>query len=231
MAGITETLTPLVSLSLNTDYSLSLTVSTIAVVVVIVIAVVLYMARWWWFTPRNDIEFDSAALGIGAHSISFRPNRRDQEIAYKIWVELSTRKIGLEIDLKHDVIVEIYDSWHHFFSVTRELIKDVPVSKLKSESTRKIITLSVSLLNEGLRPHLTAWQARFRRWYELQLENAPDDVEPQTLQRKYAKFDELAKDILAVNQRLIVYREKMRELVLGLAPEAISPTPQDKPSL
>jgi hypothetical protein len=76
---------------------------------------------------------------------------------------LSTRKIGLQIDLKQDVIVEIYDSWHNFFTITRELIKDIPVSKVQAPSTRKIITLSVNLLNEGLRPHLTTWQARFRR--------------------------------------------------------------------
>jgi hypothetical protein len=170
-------------------------------------------------------------MGIGSHKISFKPNIRDQEIAYKIWVELSTRKIGLPIDLEHDVISEIYDSWFNFFSITRELIKDIPVSKVKNQSTRKIITLSISVLNEGLRPHLTTWQARFRRWYDRQLTNATDDADPQAIQEKYPKFSELKTDLLAVNKRLIKYREKMREVVMGLPENENQVSPPSEPVL
>jgi hypothetical protein len=230
MAAV-ATSTPLFDLAWNSDWSISLTVSLVALFLLIAASIALWLFHWWWFTPLKNIEFDGADLGIGDQRISFKPNRRDQEIAYKIWVELSTRKIGLPIDLKHDVIVEVYDSWHSFFSITRELIKDVPVSKLKSESTRKIITLSVNLLNDGLRPHLTAWQARFRRWYEKQLATAADDIDPQSIQSNYPKFDELRIDIMAVNQRLIHYREKMRELVLGLSPESLTEAAPKKPSL
>jgi hypothetical protein len=223
--------TPLFTLSWNPDWSLSMTVSTAALFLLILIGAVVWALKWWWTRPGCNIEFDSAELGIGDQRISFKPNRRDQEIAYKIWVELSTRKIGLPINLKHDVIVEVYDSWHTFFSITRELIKDVPVSKLKSDSTKKIVTLSVNLLNDGLRPHLTEWQARFRRWYEKRLAHAADDVEPQSIQQEYPHIKDLEKDLLAVNQRLINYREKMRELVLGLSPEVAGAARSEKPTL
>lgn len=134
-------------------------------------------------------------------------------------MELSTRKIGLPIDLKHDVVWEIYDSWHTFFSVTRDLIKGIPVNKLKNESTKKIVNLSIDVLNQGLRPHLTAWHARFRHWYERELLKAGDDVDPQSIQSKYPRFEELERELLQVNSRLIKYREKMGELVLGLSDE------------
>lgn len=180
---------------------------------------------------RSDFEIDMAEMGIGSHKISFKPNLRDQEIAYKIWVELSTRKIGLPIDLEHDVVSEIYDSWHNFFSITRELIKDIPVSKVKHSSTRQIITLSIAVLNEGLRPHLTNWQARFRRWYDRQLQNGNDDIDPQAIQAKYPKFEELNKDLEIVNKRLMKFREKMRELVLGLSEESEQTNPPETPVL
>ncbi len=72
---------------------------------------------------------------------------------------------GLKIDPDDDVTNEIYNSWYEFFVVTRKLVKDDPAVKVRQDSTRKIIQLSIKVLNIGLRPHLTKWQARFRRWY------------------------------------------------------------------
>lgn len=224
----------LFSLVLNRDFSLSLTFNPLVIAIIAIVVGIILVIRWWLGWRGSNFTIDEATVGIGNHRISFKPNMKDQEIAYKIWVELSTRKIGLPIDLEHDVISEIYDSWHSFFSVTRELIKDIPINKVKHSSTRQIITLSIQVLNEGLRPHLTAWQARFRRWYDKQLETAPDDIDPQAIQTKYAQFEDLKTDLLEVNKRLMMYREKMKELVLGLSPEDSADkgaTPPDAPSL
>ena len=212
----TSSLATLFSLSLNHDWSLSLTVNLVVGAVLALLVIGAICVRWffWWRSP--NFEIDTAEMGIGPHTISFKPNLRDQEIAYKIWVELSTRKIGLPIDLDHDVISEVYDSWYSFFAITRELIKDIPVNKVKRSSTRDIITLSIGVLNEGLRPHLTSWQARFRRWYDKTLEQAGVDADPQSIQATYPRYKELTEDLLKVNKKLIWYREKMRELVLGL---------------
>jgi hypothetical protein len=155
-------------------------------------------------------------MGIGSSKLLFRPNLKDQQIAYSIWVELSTRKIGLPIDIEHDIIVEVYNSWYDFFAITRELIKDIPINKISKKSTQKIINLSIDVLNNGLRPHLTSWQARFRHWYEKQLENSTGEIDPQTIQANYPKFEELKKDLFILNSRIIKYREKMRELTQGL---------------
>lgn len=226
----------LLSLTLGEDYSLSITVNPWlvgSIIFLVFIVVIIRRSMGVWRGP--NFEIDAAEIGIGSAKITFKPNLKDQEIAYKIWVELSTRKIGLPIDLNNDVISEIYDSWYNFFSITRELVKDVPVSQVKNASTRKIITLSIRVLNDGLRPHLTSWQARFRHWYEKQLISAGDDIDPQSIQVKYPKFKELEADLLAVNGRLIKYREKMRELVLGLpddsGTEEVTSTSEPTPSL
>jgi len=162
------------------------------------------------------MEINEAEFGIGQATVKLSPNEVDRQIAYKIWVELSTRKIGLPIDLQHDVISEVYDSWHTFFTVTRELIKDVPVRKFKRRDTERIIRLSIDVLNEGLRPHLTAWQARFRHWYSKKIDHVDfGDKSPQEVQQQFPKFEELSNDMLAVNTRLIAYRRAMYRLVAG----------------
>ena len=211
-----EAVTPdLFSFTLTKDWSVDVHLSPLPLIVVAILAFLIWFGFKYVAVSRlNDFEIDGAEMGFGDHTISFKPNDTDRQIAYSIWVELSTRKVGLPIEIEDDVISEVYDSWYSFFAVTRDLIKDIPVSKVRGDSTGKIIDLSIEVLNEGLRPHLTKWQARFRHWYEAQLEKK-EDVSPQDLQKKFPEYDALCADLLAVNNRLIKYRMKMIEVVRG----------------
>jgi hypothetical protein len=158
--------------------SFSFQVSVWIAIVAAAIALLLIIMR-----ARNsglfstNFEIDQAEIGVGTSKFSFKPNVTDKQVAYAIWVELSTRKIGLPIDLNHDVIVEVYDSWYNFFSVTRELIKSISATQIKRSSTQAIVKLSIEVLNEGLRPHLTQWQARFRHWYDRELKRTMSAAE------------------------------------------------------
>lgn len=210
-------------LSLDWDHSswtLGLSVNAWLVLIILAVAALIGVVwRWSSGLAFRSFEIDQAEIGVGNSKFRFKPNATDRQVAYAIWVELSTRKIGLPIDLDHDVIDEIYDSWYNFFSVTRDLLKSVPVSRVKRDSTQAIIKLSVEVLNTGLRPHLTQWQARFRRWYQRELkryEEATDAkvLDPQQVQAMFPQFEELKADLLRVNQALIRYRGKMHELVL-----------------
>lgn len=210
--------TDLVSVSLLPDWTISVQVSAWVLVAALVCMGAGVLWRWWtggagW----KEFEIDQAEIGIGSAKFKVKPNLTDRQVAYAIWVELSTRKIGLPIDFDHDVIVEIYDSWFGFFTITRDLVKSIPVNKVKSASTQTIINMSIEVLNEGLRPHLTQWQARFRRWYEHQLDKKDGDavVDPQDIQKQFPKYTELRLDMDRVNQNLIRYRAKMRELVMA----------------
>lgn len=51
-------------------------------------------------------EIEQAEFGFGGQKVTIRPNIADIEIAYKTWIELNTRKIGLPIGLSQDVILE-----------------------------------------------------------------------------------------------------------------------------
>lgn len=66
---------------------------------------------------------------------------------------------------------------------------------------------------------ITQWQARFRQWYERELQrhqsmSADDLLDPQRLQIEFPQYEELKKDLERVNRALIRYRAKMHELVL-----------------
>lgn len=161
-------------------------------------------------------EIDEATIGIGTQKVKIKPNYEDMQIAYKLWVELSTRKIGLEVDLNNDVINEIYDSWYEFFRLTRELIKEIPVSKIRRDaSTKELVRIAIEVLNEGLRPNLTRWQARFRKWYNTEIQKEENkNLSPQDIQMKYPEYKNLTKEMMDVNQKLIEYRKLLRQLAV-----------------
>ena len=142
-----------------------------------------------------------------------------RQIAYSIWIEMSTRKIGLPIDLDNDVIKEIYDSWYKFFAITRDLLKEVPVYETHRAKAQDIILLTMRVLNDQIRVHLTKWQARFRHWYELELENEKNSsISPQEIQKRYSvsnneNYDLLISDLMRVNERIIEYKKVLEILV------------------
>lgn len=197
---------PLLTLAWDKEaWTFTLTISLWLLFALALIGAALAIWKWWsGGLTFQSFEIDQAEIGVGSNKFRFKPNLTDKQVAYAIWVELSTRKIGLPIDFEHDVIAEIYDSWFSFFSVTRDLVKGVPVNQVKRDSTQAIIKLSIEVLNVGLRPHLTQWQARFRRWYERELKKYDEGEEgtvldPQQIQANFPKFVELKDDMQRVN--------------------------------
>lgn len=179
---------------------------------VIIFLYFIYKNKFPKFT--KEFEISEAKLGIGDTNITIKPNFQDKEIAYKLWVEMSTRKIGMPLDFEHDVITEVYDSWYEFFKISRELIKEIPVTKIKYESTQEIIKISMKILNKCLRPCLTKWQAKFRKWYSEEIDENKSST-PQQIQQSYENYDELKKDMERVNTQLIYYKDKLEEISFG----------------
>ena len=126
-------------------------------------------------------------------------------------MELSTRKIGLRFDKENDVIKEVYDSWYTFFETARELLKDIPGNRILYSGD--LIELTEKVLNIGLRPHLTKWQAKYRRWYEEELKR--DSGTPQDIQKKYPEYNALVEDLLETNEKMIEYKKLMKRIAFG----------------
>lgn len=211
--------TELFSVKFLADWSVSVQISLWMILFFVTIVVPFFYLFWTKYcdrASRGDWEIDMAVVGIGVGTLRLKPNHTDRQIAYGIWVEMCTRKIGLRLDFDRDVIAEVYASWYAFFAVTREQLKMIPVCKLRRDSTKKIVDLSIEILNEGLRPHLTEWQARFLYWYEKEVSNEsnnPSD-DPQKIQKRFENYDKMISDMEIVNQILICYRKKMKELYM-----------------
>jgi hypothetical protein len=175
-------------------------------------------AVWKWkrFWPFRRYELVSVNVELGGvGKVELRPNNEDIQIAHRIWTELVTRKAALPIDPEYDVIAEVYDSWYAMFGRVRQLISDIPGQLLrKEESTKKLVTIATQTLNNGLRPHLTHWQARFRNWYAQHAEDLKTKT-PQEVQRAFPQYPALIDDMKKVNAQLIQYARELEKIIHG----------------
>lgn len=193
---------------------ISVTLNWIAILIVIgiLLVVVRIVKKTTLFLGRNSITVEEASLGIGNSNITIKFDKRDQEIAYKLWVELSTRKIGILYDEENDVIKEVYDSWYAFFGIARNLLKDIPGNRLTY--SKELVDITQKVLNEGLRPHLTKWQAKFRKWYDVAYDK-DENKTPQQIQKEYEYYDELIKDLKNTNLQMIEYKELIHKIAFN----------------
>jgi len=158
-----------------------------------------------------EVELSINLGGIG--NVKLKRNADVAQIAHKAWTEFITRKAGLAFDPEHDVIIEVYNSWKELFERVRSLIKDIPASRVKNDSTQKLVSILVDSLNKGLRPHLTKWQAKFRRWYDAEIKKPENETKtPQEIQRMYPEYDALVQDLILINQQIISYTNELKRL-------------------
>lgn len=150
---------------------------------------------------KSAMEVESYEVTVGSFKTTIVYDFSDRETAYKAWVEMDTRKVGLVIDEKNDVIVEVYNSWYAFFGILRNIMKEIPGRKL--DCSHELIDLLSNVLNGKLREHLTCWQAKFRKWYDEAFDDENNKGKtPQEIQMLYPEFDLLVNDMKEVNNQL-----------------------------
>ena len=206
--------TDLLRVYINENWILGLEISPTIVLLLAAVCLIAFCGLRWWRHHRRRlqlVQLDISLGGIG--QVQLRPVIEDIQIAHRIWTELVTRKVALPIDLDHDVIVEVYNSWYSLFGKVRDLIASIPAHVIREEkSTQELIRIATATLNQGLRPHLTRWQARFRNWYTNQAEMLMTKT-PQEVQKEFPEYSTLKADMQRVNEQMIQYAAQLQKLI------------------
>ncbi|GJQ61032.1 MAG: hypothetical protein SCALA702_00850 [Melioribacteraceae bacterium] len=154
---------------------------------------------------------------VGGASIKYQiiRNYTNIEVAHKIYVELITRKAAIEIEEDKDVIQEVYNSWYNLFKITRDELKQITGDILSNnKTTNDLEKLLTDILNKGLRPHLTEYQANFKKWYSEELEKSENfGMSPQNIQKKFPEYKELVASMRNVNRLLIDYSKQLERVI------------------
>jgi hypothetical protein len=187
------------------------------IVILIFIFLIILLLIWKKYSKgdfqMHDLELEISGTPKGKFKI--KRNVENLYIANRIYLELITRKAAVMIDEENDVIYEVYNSWYKLFGILRKEIKNVPGHFLKSHNpTKDLIGLTVTILNEGIRPHLTEYQAKFRKWYESELLDENNKTfTPQQIQNKYPDYPNLIESMKNVNRLLIKYSQDLEKII------------------
>ncbi len=147
---------------------------------------------------------------IAVFNIKINVNVKNIDIAYKIYIQLKTRKIGIEFE-ENDVIIEVYDSWFTAFKMIRELL----LSVRPTANNKELINVGMKILNQGMRPHLTEWQSKFRKWYDIEILRGENrNLSPQEIQRNYPEYKNLTKDIKNRQREILILLDKLEKIFM-----------------
>lgn len=204
--------TEFVSIRTNNWYELTVQLNWVALIITVIVVL---LAIWGFkriFKKKTGrtIKIDGLTLGIGDFKCDLKCSSEVQEIAYQLWVELITRKIAIPFD-EDDVIEEIYESWYSAFQGIRIQLKSVPGRCLVDASD--LIDVTTKVLNEGLRPHLTKWQAKYRSWYENEKKTCNDS--PQVIQKRYPEYNALVDDMKRANENIVNFSNTLKKIAFG----------------
>ena len=190
---------------------ISINIIAFAIAIALLFIIILGLKKASFFLGCYSVNIDEASLGIGNNSVTVKFNKQDQEIAYKLWVELTTRKIALLYDKENDVVEEVFNSWYQFFGTARDLLKEIPASRLAYSV--QLIKITDKVLNKELRSTLTKWQAKYRRWYNNEImKNENESLSPQEIQEKYPYYKELITDLKSTNEKMIQFAKELEKL-------------------
>jgi hypothetical protein len=179
----------------------------------------LLLAGIWILVLRRRLRTTQVEISLpfGLGSITYEATDRDQVLAWKMYVQLKTRKAALPFDEEHDLIVNVFDSLHEVFPVTRELLSEVKPHH--DDAQRSIADFVLRVLNDGIRPHLTRWHATYRAWWDAAVQ-APENASKslQEIQRAFPHYEELTTDLRRTNDGLAKYAEELLGVVYATRP-------------
>ena len=110
------------------NFNISLEISTLIIALITIVGFVIFFA--FQKVKSTNYEVDGADIGLNGPCIHICGKKTVRQVAYKIWVEINTRVIGVKIDLNYDIIRAIHESYYSFFKGVRELIKEIPINNV-----------------------------------------------------------------------------------------------------
>ncbi len=197
------------------------------------VVVTIFVSYFIFYRKYNTSQV-SLNFPFGLGNITLDATNQTRLLAWKIYIQLKTRKASLPFDEEHDVIIDILKSLDEIFPVAREILSQIkPYVECQQMSVSDCV---LRVLNDGIRPYLTQWNSRYRKWWDSAIENPSNKMKsPQEIQREFPEYDKLISDLKKMNDELtkyadelliIVYSPPTSKINLKKMPSRISEQPQ-----
>ena len=113
-----------------------------------------------------NVRLDLRLPGIGGVAGTWEPDESEVSAAWELYVEMVTRTPLGGFSFQEGSLREALNSIYSLFDTTRGILRKYGPGVARPKSGRELSFgyLAVSMLNLVLRPLLTEWHPRLRRW-------------------------------------------------------------------
>jgi hypothetical protein len=152
---------------------------------------------------RRSVQLAEITLSVPQFtSMKFAVTKTNRVVAWKLFVEATTRVSLQPLGAEAGVLREAMTSLYLLFTNTRQTLAAAEPS-IKAGDTPTVEHLAIAMLNKELRPFLATWHPRLRAW-ELEHPEAPEKDWPANAQCR--------QDLAGVQRNLIRYTASFGEL-------------------
>jgi hypothetical protein len=163
----------------------------------IIAAIGLAYNRGAAFLTLSEMTVNFPQLG----EMKFVINSEYRRVAWKLFVEtltrISTQPLGCEDGSLREALASLYS----LFSATRDLLKNMPPSTATSQTTVEM--LAVKMLNEEIRPFLSKWHVRLKKF---------ETTHPGSHESEWPENPDCRKELEAARKRVINYAKAFGQL-------------------
>ncbi len=131
--------------------------------IIIILFAVWIIWKKWNIRPK-EYEIDISAFKIKGDISYFS---KDQEIAWKIYIELITRISSNDLEENSGILREALSSLHEAFKALRDILKNSSVELAKQPTkldSLTVLSLTLIIMNLNLRPFLSKWHPLLLEW-------------------------------------------------------------------
>jgi hypothetical protein len=134
-------------------------------------------------------------------SMTFVVNAEYRRVAWKLFVETSTRISTQPLESEQGFLREALNSLHGIFATTRELLKAMEPSPEDTDTTVEMFAFD--MLNKELRPFLSKWHPQLQAF---------EEQNPGKEDSQWEKNQECRKELEDLRKRLLTYTKGFGEL-------------------
>lgn len=161
------------------------------------------MPRW---------ESFKVSLNLGAFKLegTWKPDERERNAAWEMYVELITRISVQKLCSGEGLLSEALSSLYSLFDTTRNIMRSYgsSVAQPKYDGTMSFGILAVTILNQSLRPLLTKWHPLLLSYEQKRAENVSQIEHEQ----KWDQYKKLCDEINKVREELANYANILAEV-------------------
>lgn len=139
-------------------------------------------------------------------SAGFETNQVEQQAAWSLYVELTTRTAIQSLETQAGLLREALDSLHSLLELTREIMREA--GPAVAHGPNSFGPVAIEVLNKGLRPFISKWHPLL----DAHEKKRPPEASPLEHERNWEHYQEVHQELVALQKQIKAYADVLAEI-------------------